>query len=285
MYQLGEIVFEGLKGFDGIQKKDEAVYAELPLIGGKPRLQRTGTALRELQVNIRLLASFTDPDADIAALAALRDAGDILPLITGEGVNLGDFVITQMQETTSETTKSGKTLIAELQLTLKEHFDPNKLQTAATAAVKAAFAVGANKVVPVRLVRPPISTFSVVSQNAQAGKSYSIGTVGDVRTAAADASQAQSRLNQAKAKLDKAKQAYDKVIETANNAQNVIAKAPALIATVTSVLSNIEQLRDAVQNGNLTLALANADILEDSLGAVDNAIRPLNMQLITRGPQ
>lgn len=285
MYQLGDIQFEGLRGLDSLRKSREAVYAELPLMGGKPRLQRTGTALQQVTVSIALHAAFTDPAADIAALDDYREGGDVLTLINGEGEVVGDFVITAIEETVTQTSPTGRTLSAEVSLTLKEHFDPNKPATLAQAAQSAAFAVGADKVVPVRLVRPPITSASVVSQNVTGGISASAAGIAYVRQAPLNTPQQASLLVRANAVLKKAKEAYTAAKDTANEYANIAATAPQLIAELTAVLANVNSLANLVQSGDLTNALTAADTLESSFAGLGNAVRPLNAILITRKPQ
>lgn len=285
MYQLGDIQFEGLRGLDSLRKSREAVYAELPLMGGKPRLQRTGTALQQVTVSIALHAAFTDPAADIAALDEYREGGDVLTLINGEGEVVGDFVITAIEETVTQTSPTGRTLSAEVSLTLKEHFDPNKPATLAQAAQSAAFAVGADKVVPVRLVRPPITSASVVSQNVTGGISASAAGIAYIRQSPLNTPQQASLLVRANAVLEKAKEAYTAAKETANEYANIAATAPQLIAELTAVLANVNSLANLVQSGNLTNALTAADTLEASFAGLNNAVRPLNAILITRKPQ
>lgn len=285
MYQLGDIQFEGLRGLDSLRKSREAVYAELPLMGGKPRLQRTGTALQQVTVSIALHAAFTDPAADIAALDEYREGGDVLTLINGEGEVVGDFVITAIEESVTQTSPTGRTLSAEVSLTLKEHFDPNKPATLAQAAQSAAFAVGADKVVPVRLVRPPITSASVVSQNVTGGISASAAGIAYVRQAPLNTPQQASLLVRANAVLEKAKEAYTAAKDTANEYANIAATAPQLIAELTAVLANVNSLANLVQSGDLTNALTAADTLEASFAGLNNAVRPLNAILITRKPQ
>lgn len=285
MFQLGDIQFEGLRGFDTLRKTREAVYAELPLVQGKPRLQRTGTALQSITVGIVLHAAFTDPSADITALDEYREAGEILPLITGTGEIIGDFIILGIDETVVQTAPNGRTLNAQLSLTLKEHFDPNKPATLAAAAKSAAFAVGADKVVPVRLVRPPITSFSVTSLNVTAGNSASIAAIEQARSASLNPAQQASILLRAKSTLENAKNAYQKAKDTAELVDNITSKAPQLLAVLASQLANIALLSSAIVSGDLTNILSATDVLEAGLPAVADAIRPVNAILMSRQPQ
>lgn len=285
MYQLGTVTFEGLRGFDALQKTREAVYAEIPLMLGKPRLQRTGTALQQVSVTIQLHAAFTDPAADIATLDEFREAGQILPLFNGNGEILGDFVILSIDETVTQTAPSGRTLSAEVKLSLKEFYDPNKLVTLDKAAKQAAFAVGSDKVVPVRLVRPPITTMAVVSQNVTAGGAAGLSAIAQIKQAALAPTQQQSFFGKAKSALDNAKKAYESVKDAANTYANIAAKAPQLLDTVQDTLDNIQTLRTNVAAGDITNALSATEALESSIGSVNSATGPLNAVLILRQPQ
>jgi phage protein U len=285
MYILGDITFEGLRGFDRLSKTNESVYAELPLVGGKPRLQRTGTALQTVDVAIVLHAAFTDPAADIAALNAYREDGTVLPLITGEGQQIGEFVIVSVDDTVVQTAPNGRTLTAEVSLSLREHYDPNKLGTLATAAVKNAFAVGTDKVVPVRLVRVPVTSMGVVSQQANAGNAASLEAVKQVRRAQADASQQASLFQRAKQTLEQATKAYQTAKDTANAVDNITAKAPQLVGQMDEMLGLVGTLATSIAAGDLTNALSNADLLEAAVADVEPTLRPINVTLITRQPQ
>jgi len=285
MYQLGSITFDGLRGFDTLKKSREAVYAELPLMQGKPRLQRTGTALQKIDIGIALHAAFTDVEADIAALDAYREDGEILPLISGDGTNFGNFVLVSIGETVLNTSPTGRTLTAEVTLSLSEHFDPNPAATIEAAAKTAAFAIGADKVVPVRLVRPPTTIMAVTSQNVTTGAAASAAAVGNIRQAEITPTQQASLFNRAKASMIQAKTAYENAKEAANSYANIAAKAPNLIATAQAALDNIGELETLLTSGDLTNALTVCDALEDSIGAIASATLPLNFTLIQRKPQ
>jgi phage protein U len=285
MYQLGDIQFEGLRGLDSLSKTREAVYAELPLMSGKPRLQRTGTALQTVSVSVSLHAAFTDPAADIAALDAYREAGEVLPLITGEGEVVGDFVIISIEETVTQTTPTGRTISAQVTMSLKEYNDPNKSVTLAQAAQSAAFAVGADKVVPVRLVRPPVTEMSVTSQQVEAGNAASRDSIATLRKAPLNTPQQASLLVRAKKVLEAAEAAYKSAKDAVSASANLAAKAPQLSAQLDGVLAVVTTLAAQIASGNVANALTAADALEAALPGLADAVRPLNAILMTRQPQ
>ena len=96
--QLGDIRFEGLKGFNSWERTQGADLAEMQRIGGKPRLQRTSTPLDTIRLTIRLNILFCNPRAEFDRLSQACADGQVLPLITGRGRLVGDFVIRQLKE-------------------------------------------------------------------------------------------------------------------------------------------------------------------------------------------
>lgn len=125
--QLGNTRFEGLKTFSDYSKKGAAVFAEHALIDSKPLLQRTGLALDELTLTILLHVSFCNPKQELQALKTARDAGEVLPLLWGNGDVEGNFVITELEETIKDADKDGSVFCYEVSLSLKEFFVKNKL--------------------------------------------------------------------------------------------------------------------------------------------------------------
>lgn len=163
--QLGNIIFEGLKGFDTMSfSGDEATFAELSLIGNKPRLQRTGTTLQELQISIKFHQRFCNVKDQLEALKAYKDAGEILPLLLGNGTYINDFVITAMPYKIEDALFDGSPISVSLDLTLKEFVSYDKAAQARLAARKKAFAVG-NKKPVVRRNPQPENDVKVLSRN------------------------------------------------------------------------------------------------------------------------
>lgn len=285
MYQLGDIQFDGLRGLDSLRKSRESVYAELPLMQGKPRLQRTGTALQQIEIGISLHAAFTDPAADISALDDYREQGTILPLISGEGENFGKFVIISISEDTAQTSPTGKVLSVDVNLVIREHFDPNPSATIEASAKAGAFALGTDKVVPVRLVRPPITQMAVCSQNTQTGISASAAGISKIHQAQVQVEQKQSLIERATASLNQAKKAYETAKEVATTYTSIAAKAPQLVDKIQSALDNIEMLGPLLLSGDITNALMVCDALESGIPAIKAAVLPLDLTLIQRKPQ
>lgn len=119
--QLGDIVFDGLQDLDSLSQSTSAVYAEMPRLQGKPTIQRTGTGLSTVRLSIRLFDELYDVEAEIARLEAYMADGEVLPLITGRGIILGDFVIESIDSRTEKMRINGQILEATLTLNLREY--------------------------------------------------------------------------------------------------------------------------------------------------------------------
>lgn len=117
---LGEIEFDLITYFDGLEAKFGSDYAEHALIGRKPRLQFVGDKLDELSIDLIFHASYCNPEAELARLLRAKSAHDALAFVLGNGDYKGRFVITDLQFTGRHTDRTGSLLSAEAQLSLKE---------------------------------------------------------------------------------------------------------------------------------------------------------------------
>lgn len=150
--QLGEIKFELLRGFSSYEDEKSSNYAELPLIDGKPKLQRVGENLQEVTLGMSFHAGFCVPKTEYENLNAYRISGEILQLIYGNGDYEGDFVIVSIKKTIVTAADDGSAVHMICDVVLKEYYDTDKLQTKATAGVKNGFAVSSNRPLPVSVV-------------------------------------------------------------------------------------------------------------------------------------
>ena len=121
---LGDMVFTLLGGPFSFSDKQEADFAELGLLGSKPRLQFVGAKLEEITLQIRLHA-LTTPTIELD-LRSLRDTltqGDVVDLVIGQeqtGIYAGKFVLTSLEHDRQEQWPNGRLRLAEATLKLKE---------------------------------------------------------------------------------------------------------------------------------------------------------------------
>lgn len=143
--QLGNILFENLNGFSEFNKSGSAIYAEHALLDGKPRLQRTGTALDIISLTIKFHVSFCNPKQQLAALRTAKNDGEILPLLWGNGEVEGSFVITDLNEVIEDADSQGNVFSYQINVSLTEYVTDNKLLQEKANNRKNAKAVGDKK--------------------------------------------------------------------------------------------------------------------------------------------
>lgn len=283
--QLGNIRFEGLRGFTSLKRDREATYSEMPLLDGKARLQRLGSSLDAISFDMLFRREFTDPVADLAELNELRETGEVLPLLTGDGSFVGNFIITKLSDTTDETDPSGVPISISLTVDLKEFVDPNPEATANTQARDNAFATNPAKVVPVKLERSGTTPAAVTSSAVRETSGACNSATDTVKKASVDADQRDSLLQRAAQALKNAQNKAQTAIQNLQDYASLQTVAPALLAEVQAVAGNVSLLKSYIDAGDLTNALTQSDALSASVGTMDTAVRPLDALLMKRGPQ
>jgi phage protein U len=149
---LGGITFEGLKGFSTFTDSRATVYAEIGMVNRKPRLQRTGEALQEISFDILLHADFSNVEEDIQQFEDIREAGNSVSLVLGNGAVLGDFLLTAITKNIKKTDPLGNIIYLTASITLKEYPQGNRAEALAITAVEQGFASSIEKVVPSKVV-------------------------------------------------------------------------------------------------------------------------------------
>jgi len=152
--QLGNIRFEGLKGFSSFSHERGVNYAQHELINGKPRLQSVGDNLDSISFGMYLHSEFTNPEADIETLRLAMQNREVLPLLLGNGRILGFFVIPNFSQSNSFTDPLGNLIEVTLNIELLESFSDDSLREAELQAINLAFATSQRNS-NVRSVLPP----------------------------------------------------------------------------------------------------------------------------------
>lgn len=163
--QLGNIRFEGVKGFTSLEESFGVNYVQHERIKGKPRLEFTGGILDTVSFGMNLHSSFTNPEDDIEAIKVYMLNKEVLPLVLGNGRLVGNFVIPSFKKNTVQTDPSGNIISATLTVELLESFTEDPLKQSDEKAKKKAFAT-TNRTSNVRSVTEPnLSKGMVVSKN------------------------------------------------------------------------------------------------------------------------
>lgn len=117
---LGDIEFDLISYFDGLEQRAGSDYAEHGRIGGKPVLQFVGDRLDEIRIDLVLHAAYCLPDAELQRLHAARQQHQALALVLGNGDHKGLFVITDLSSSGRQSDSQGNLLAVEAQLSLRE---------------------------------------------------------------------------------------------------------------------------------------------------------------------
>ena len=119
--QLGDIQFDLITYFDGINDTITYNYAEHERINNKTLLQFMGENLQEFTIKLNLHSSFCVPEDEILKIRTEAKLGKPLKFIKGNGEYVGAFVISQIQKTTEQTSPEGDLIAIQVELQLKEY--------------------------------------------------------------------------------------------------------------------------------------------------------------------
>ena len=119
--QLGDIQFDLITYFDGINSTVTYNYAEHERINNKTLLQFLGENLQEFTIKLNLHSNFCVPEDEILKIRTEAKLGKPLKFIKGNGEYVGAFVISQIQKTTEQTSPEGDLIAIQVELQLKEY--------------------------------------------------------------------------------------------------------------------------------------------------------------------
>lgn len=178
---LGDVQFELITYFDGMEAQFGVEYAEHPVIGGKPRLQWVGDKLDEFSLDLTFHMSYCDPEAELLKLREAMLARQARQFVLGNGAYKGWFVITDVKATIRQTDKAGGLIALDANVTLREYVEPKTLETRKAQSKKAAAdmraaapqktvadVAGATVLPPVAMPKPPSLMSSLAGAVAQA---------------------------------------------------------------------------------------------------------------------
>jgi len=120
--QLGNIQFDLITYFEGIEESQKYSYAEHQTIESKPKLQYIGDELDEITIKLNFHLSFCTPETELKNLKSAAKLHNEMPFILGNGKYIGRFVIEEITSTTEQTDKSGNLISIGAEIKLKEWF-------------------------------------------------------------------------------------------------------------------------------------------------------------------
>lgn len=118
--QLGDIRFELVNSFEGLEGRTSYTFAEHQVVEGKPLLQYIGDNLDELTIQFRFHVVYSDPEAEFRRLIDAANLHQALPFVFGNGLYKGRFVITEISDTIENTAADGTVIAMGAKASLKE---------------------------------------------------------------------------------------------------------------------------------------------------------------------
>lgn len=234
--QLGSTRFEGLKGFSSFSKSVESSLAEHALIDGKPRLQRIGDGLVNIDFGMVLHQRFTTPAADLSTLETARANGDILPLVSGSGDFLGNFVIRSLSHNTVQQADDGSIIECEVSVSLIESVTSSKTANTGFAAAPGR----AEPISPLPSISYPAERIAAEVASAYA-KAKQVDT--SVQKAQSNASFVQKAYNDAKRIGKSIQENVEKARGLINKAQSIYDKTRVLESNLNTIYQNASQVQ------------------------------------------
>ena len=119
--QLGDIEFELITYFNGMNESQSYNYAQHERINQKPMLQFLGLNLQEQDIKLNFHTSFCTPEDEIKKLKDVANLGTPLKFIKGNGDYVGVFVITEITSVIEQATNEGDLISVQVDLKLREY--------------------------------------------------------------------------------------------------------------------------------------------------------------------
>lgn len=284
--QLGTTIFDTLFSFDSFKKETETKYAEIPIVGGKPDLQRTSLTLDIIALSIKLHNSFCDPVLRYRELENYRINGDILPFLDGYGNLIGNFVIAKITETVEQTDGKGAVTCCTCEVELKEYVNPDRLEAAKQAAQRSAFAIDNGSTIS--------DSITLITNNlklpAKADVFLSMQSVnanGDATQSAIDS--ALSTPSEQGNFLNKAHKAVDAVSQAVADTQSKMTQYVSTIvspigfaASLTAVANTAAALAIAIRTGDISNLSADMSLLSGAINGMNTSSLPMERLIILR---
>lgn len=124
--QLGDIKFELITYWRGLNSSWKTQYVEHAVIEGKPKLQWIGDNLEELNIRLNFHTDFCVPKEELQRLKEAMLKHEALDFVFGNGEYKGKFVIEEISSEVIQTFQDAEIIAIEAEVKLKE-WVPDKI--------------------------------------------------------------------------------------------------------------------------------------------------------------
>ncbi len=118
--QLGDIQFNLITYFDGLNASRRIDYAEHATIEGKPKLQYIGDGLETITIKLNFHTSFCNPANEVKKIKDAAAKHEAMPFVLGNGVYKGNYVIEEINDDIQQTFNEGTLIAIDVETKLKE---------------------------------------------------------------------------------------------------------------------------------------------------------------------
>jgi phage protein U len=255
--QLGDIIFDALIGPESYDDNQETDYALIPLINRKPKLQRTGEKLQEINLTISFRDQFCIPEEQTKILQDKRINGEVMTLTWGSGDIEGDFVIKSIKKVINALSPFGQMRDITLTVALIEYYNPDKIGAIKKLAKRNAFATSLTAPTPENLTVTEPSPATSVMKDITGADLNNAQTAGKLEDAAdkfknndAIIDAAQVYVNKVKADLYQVKRLIKNTQALLTNVGVKLAQYPVLNTIANTLASEITATNTAVTQAN-----------------------------------
>jgi phage protein U len=252
--QLGNIAFDGLNAPQSWSETHAAKFGEITHIGAKPSLQFTGNELSTISLTKLLSVELGDPAQELNAIKEALSMGEILPLITGAGIVIGNFVIENIGVEVTSTTAEGEMLTGTLTVALKEYVAPPNSEL---NAPQTGSAVGINAAPP----QPPLNPVTTPPQSIMK----------DITEAQTEVSKMNKIVTSVKNGVTSVQRGVKNAKDTANSVKNLYSNAKSKLLQTEKLIERAQNLPQSLDDAidyadNLTNSnITNVSQLESSV--------------------
>ena len=261
LFQLGDYKFEGLKLPQSWGLNFATNYAQIPIIDGKPVVQRLNEKLVEQDLSVLFSDEFCNPKTELDSLQAYRRNGNVLQLTGGDGVNYGKYVITDISIANERSDQTGYISAISASIKLLEY------NASATTTQTGEALTSQN---PVAMI--PID--ATLSESMSLSKDISVGLL-KTQSLKANSSALTVKYQKIMSVCDDAKARFDSASAKLNNTKKIYKRATELQTSIQNIQGAIFQIKNAASIKSLSdLLSANYD-LEAAIYQLNSANAPL----------
>jgi phage protein U len=253
LLQLGTYKFEALKLPQSWTIDYGTNYAKVPIIDGKPVVQKTGEKLVEHDITALFADEFCTPKDELDALQKYRRNGTVLQVTGGNGTNYGKYVITDISVIhTRALDSTGYISAITASIKLLEY------NTTKTVTAVSGEALSSNGPYPVEPL-DPIETDAISLQN-----SITLATLKTNSIVANSKKSNKTLLTRIKRLCSEAKSAWTSVNSKIQKTKKIVRRAKELKNTVDATKEAIEEVKEACEAGDLDALYAANTKLESA---------------------